>query len=177
MGRELYETQPVVRAIFDRCAQVLAAERSRALLEVVFEQEELLNQTEYTQPALFVLEVALAELWRSWGQEPDVVLGHSVGQYAAAVVAGALRLEDGLRLIAKRSQLMSTLPAGGAMAAVFGHPNDIEAVLAGENTLSVAAENGEQLVLSGAFNALENALSELSRRGVRSQRLKTSHAF
>jgi amino acid adenylation domain-containing protein len=177
MGRELYETQPVVRAVFDRCAQVLAAERSRALLEVVFEQEELLNQTEYTQPALFVLEVALAELWRSWGQKPDVVLGHSVGQYAAAVVAGALRLEDGLRLIAKRSQLMGNLPPGGAMAAVFGHPNDIEAVLAGENSLSVAAENGEQLVLSGAVNALEDALSELSQRGVRSQRLKTSHAF
>src|SRR5260370_12786136 len=100
MGRELYETQPVVRAIFDRCAQVLAAERSRALLKVVFEQEELLNQTEYTQPALFILEVALAELWRSWGQEPDVVLGHSVGQYAAAVVAGGFRVADGVGLVA-----------------------------------------------------------------------------
>ena len=119
MGRELYRSQPVVREVLDRCQELLAQEDDRPLLEVLFEQESLLNQTRYTQPALFALEVALAELWRSWGQQPEVVLGHSVGQYAAAVVAGILSLEEGLRLVAKRGELMGQLPAGGAMAAVF----------------------------------------------------------
>ena len=119
MGRELYRSQPVVREVLDRCQELLAQEDERPLLEVLFEQESLLNQTRYTQPALFALEVALAELWRSWGQQPEVVLGHSVGQYAAAVVAGILSLEEGLRLVAKRGELMGQLPAGGAMAAVF----------------------------------------------------------
>ncbi|HEX6564545.1 MAG TPA: SDR family NAD(P)-dependent oxidoreductase, partial [Chthoniobacterales bacterium] len=177
MGRELYDTQPVFRSVFDRCAQVLAAERSRGLPEVVFEDEEQLSRTEYTQPALFALEVGLAELWRSWGQEPDVVLGHSVGQYAAAVVAGVLSLEDGLRLIAKRSELMGSLPAGGAMAAVFCGLGKLETVLAKEAMLAVAADNGAQVVLSGPSNILDSALAELARQGVRSQRLRTSHAF
>ena len=177
MGRELYRNQPVVREVLDRCQELLAQEGERALLEVLFEQEGLLNQTRYTQPALLALEVAIAELWRSWGQEPDVVLGHSVGQYAAAVVAGILSLEEGLRLVAKRGELMGQLPAGGAMAAVFSNLAGLEEVLRQEADLSLAADNGGHLVLSGAVEVLERVLSDLRKAGVRSQRLNTSHGF
>ena len=177
MGRELYRNQPVVREVLDRCQELLTQEGERPLLEVLFEQEGLLNQTRYTQPALFALEVALAELWRSWGQEPDVVLGHSVGQYAAAVVAGILSLEEGLRFVAKRGELMGQLPAGGAMAAVFSDFAGLEEVLGQESDLSLAADNGGHLVFSGAVEALERVLSDLKKAGVRSQRLNTSHAF
>ena len=177
MGRELYRNQPVVREVLDRCQELLAQEGERPLLEVLFEQEGLLNQTRYTQPALLALEVAIAELWRSWGQEPDVVLGHSVGQYAAAVVAGILSLEEGLRLVAKRGELMGQLPAGGAMAAVFSDLAGLEEVLRQEADLSLAADNGGHLVLSGAVEVLERVLSDLRKAGVRSQRLNTSHGF
>ena len=177
MGRELYRSQPVVREVLDRCQELLAQEDERPLLEVLFEQESLLNQTRYTQPALFALEVALAELWRSWGQQPEVVLGHSVGQYAAAVVAGILSLEEGLRLVAKRGELMGQLPAGGAMAAVFSDLGSLEEVLGQEADLSLAADNGGHLVLSGAVEVLERVLLDLRKAGVRSQRLNTSHGF
>ena len=177
MGRELYRNQPVVREVLDRCQELLTQEGERRLLEALFEQEGWLNQTRYAQPALFALEVALAELWRSWGQEPDIVLGHSVGQYAAAVVAGILSLEEGLRLVAKRGELMGQLPAGGAMAAVFSDLAGLEEVLRQEADLSLAADNGRHLVLSGAVEVLERVLSDLRKAGVRSQRLNTSHGF
>jgi acyl transferase domain-containing protein len=107
----------------------MRGERERGLLEVLFEHEGLLNHTGYGQPALYAMGVAIAELLKSWGQEPEVVVGHSVGQYAAAVVAGVLGLEEGLRLIAKRGELMGRLPAGGGMAAVYSDLVRIEAVL------------------------------------------------
>ena len=102
MGRQLYESEPVFRAALERCAAILAGELERPLLEVIYPEDEdvpavgLLDQTNYTQPALFALEYALAELWQSWGIEPDVVMGHSVGEYVAACVAGVMSLEDGL---------------------------------------------------------------------------------
>ena len=117
MGRELYQTQPGFREVLDQCADMLAGQLERPLREAIFEDGDLLDKTTYAQPALFALEMALARLWQSWGIEPDVVLGHGVGQYAAACVAGTLRLEDGLQLVAKRAELMDRLPPGGAMVA------------------------------------------------------------
>ena len=116
MGRELYQTQPSFREVFDTCNDVLAGQLERPLREAVFEDLDLLDQTTYAEPALFALEMALARLWQNWGVEPDVVVGHGVGQYAAACVAGALRLEDGLQLVAKRAELMDRLSPGGALA-------------------------------------------------------------
>jgi acyl transferase domain-containing protein/surfactin synthase thioesterase subunit len=177
MGKELYETQPVVRDVMNRCAELISTEREVGLLEVLFEREELLNHTSYAQPALFALELAIAELLQSWGHEPDVVLGHSVGQYAAATVAGVMTLEQGLQLIAKRGELMGRLPPGGAMAAVFGDPKSILDLIAKEPELSLAADNGAHVVLSGPEARLEKILSVLVEQGIRVHRLNTSHAF
>ena len=137
-----------------------------------------LDDTAFTQPALFSLQYALAQLWRSWGVEPAAVIGHSVGEYAAACVAGLFSLEDGLRLIAARARLMQALPAGGAMAAVFADRDRVAAALGASRVLSIAAENGpSNTVVSGPADALEALLRELSSQGIDSQSLVVSHAF
>ncbi len=191
MGRELYVAQPVFREVFDRCDRQVSAASGTSLLDVVFATERavesaaesadgrpaLLDQTRFTQPALFALEVALAELWRSWGLTPDIVFGHSVGEFAAAVVAGAVTLEDGLSLVLRRAELMADLPAGGAMAAVFAGLREVRGRLAHEPRLAVAADNGSHVVLSGPAEALDALLADFSRDGVRTRRLRTSHAF
>ncbi|WNG36469.1 type I polyketide synthase [Archangium violaceum] len=183
MGRELYETAPVFRAALDRCQEVLRPLLPRPLLSVMFGREagdgELLSQTQYTQPALFALEYALAELWRSWGVDPQVVLGHSVGEIAAACVAGVFSLEDGLKLIAERGRLMQGLPAGGAMAAVFAPEAQVKAALAGQETrVSLAAFNGPgETVISGSGEGVDAVLAKLSAEGVKAKRLVVSHAF
>ena len=112
MGFAIYETQPVFRAAIDRCAELLGPHLDRPLLSLLDPQAgPILDQTGYTQPVMFALEYALATLWRSWGVEPAAVLGHSVGEFAAACVAGVFSLEDGIRLIAQRARLMQVAAA------------------------------------------------------------------
>jgi acyl transferase domain-containing protein/acyl carrier protein len=177
MGAGLYQTERQFRETLDRCAEQLSGLRSQGLLEVVFGEEEILNQTEWTQPALFSLHLALASLVESWGIVPAVVLGHSVGQYAASCVAGCLSREDGLRLIHHRGELTGSLPSGGAMAAVFASAEVVTERLASFPELAVAAFNGTHLVVSGPETVL-NALGEaLEADGIRFRRLQTSHAF
>src|SRR6185436_9009468 len=121
MGRRLYETQPIFRSTIDRCDEILRPLLDRPLVSLLYpggEEPAALDNTAYAQPALFALEYALAELWKSWGVEPFAVMGHSVGEYVAACVAGVFGLEDGLQLIAERARLMQALP-GGSMAAIF----------------------------------------------------------
>ena len=129
MARGLYNDQPLFRAALDRCDEQVRQLRGESLLDVMFQDEARLNDTTWTQPALFALEMGLAELLRSWGLEPDVVLGHSLGQFPAACLAGMLSWEDGLRLICERGRLIGSLPAGGAMAAVFAKPAAVQAVI------------------------------------------------
>ena len=120
MARELYEHEPVFRAVLDRCDALLRPEMPRALLDVLFGTEDgTLDQTGYTQPALYAVETGLAALWDSWGIRPDLLIGHSVGEYAAAHIAGVFSLEDGLKLITARARQMQALPAGGQMVAVM----------------------------------------------------------
>ncbi len=133
MARELFETEPVFAETVNRCAAAVADVLERPLLDVVFdadgpESDETLRQTSYAQPALFAVEMGLARLWQSWGFEPDVVLGHSVGQYSAACVSGVFSIEDGALLMAERGRLFGSLPAGGRMVAVFTAAERVESL-------------------------------------------------
>lgn len=143
------------------------------------EHAALLDQTGFAQPALFVLEYSLAEFWRRLGVTPVAVLGHSVGEYVGACVAGALSLGSAAKLIAARARLMQSLPAGGAMAAVFAPEEQVaRAIALFARDVSIAAVNGSaQAVISGAVPALEKACEALANAGVKTRRLNVSHAF
>ncbi|MHB1330248.1 MAG: acyltransferase domain-containing protein, partial [Gemmatimonadales bacterium] len=183
MGEELYRTAPVFRDAIDRCAELLASERPERLTDVMFGRPglapDLINQTGWTQPALFALEYALAELLRSWGLRPAAVLGHSIGEFVAATVAGVLSLESAVRLVAARATLMQSLPSGGSMAALDLDEASVRAlpeVASGQ--LSVAAVNGpESVVVSGPEALVSAVVERLLAAGGRATRLVVSHAF
>ncbi len=179
MARELFDTEPVFAATMVRCAEVTAGVLDRPLLDVIFGDgdEQVLRHTSYAQPAIYAVEMGLARLWQSWGMEPDVVLGHSVGQYSAACVAGMLGLEDGAALIAQRGRLFGSLPDGGRMAAVFAPADVVESCADQFPRLSIAAYNGANTVLSGPVDDIERALAVLGADGTRCDWLDTSHAF
>lgn len=180
MGRRLYETQPTFRRVLDQCAQQLDKSLDRPLLSLLEPSAgPLLDQTGYTQPLMYALQYALATLWRSWGIEPAAVMGHSVGEFAAACVAGVFDWQDGLRLIAERARLMQALPAGGRMAAVFAGEQRVLAAIAGDEAcVSLAALNGpDSSVISGDCQAVDRVLARLESQGVKYKPLATSHAF
>ncbi|MFL6127954.1 MAG: beta-ketoacyl synthase N-terminal-like domain-containing protein [Mycobacteriales bacterium] len=180
MGAELYRSEPVFRDVVDRCAVALAPRLEQDLRAVMFgDDEALLAQTRYTQPALFAYELAMAELWRSWGVRPTHLAGHSVGEYVAACLAGVFAPEDALALVATRARLMQELPAGGAMAAVRAGEAEVEAVLAAHpGSVALAAVNGPtDVVVSGAAGAVEEVLAELRAAGRAGRRLAVSHPF
>jgi len=188
MGKQLYASAPVFRDALERCAAILSS-YDVPLIDLLYSEptpnteprasNSELHQTRYTQPALFSLEYALAQLWQSWGIEPSMVFGHSVGEYAAACVAGVMDLEDGLKLIAHRGRLMQRLSEPGVMAAVFAPADTVEAALRGHtDRASVAAINGpENIVIAGARDTIARVLQELVSRGIESKPLKVSHAF
>ena len=185
MGRILYDTQPVFRLALDQCALILETILDRPLLEVIYstdragEIDSSLHQTTYTQPALFAFEYALAAMWHSWGFEPHAVLGHSVGEYVAACIAGVFSLEDGLRLIAERGRLIGTLPQNGTMAAVFADATRVaNALKPYQEQISIAAVNGpDNTVISGEKSAVQAVCDELTKFGISSKALSVSHAF
>ena len=182
MGQQLYYTQPTFRKALDRCAEILKSHLDRPLLSVIFGEEgdsSVLNETAYTQPALFALEYALAEMWRSWGIEPSIVMGHSVGEYVAACVAGVFSLEDGLKLIAARGRLIQDLPQEGEMSAIFAGEERVAAAIAPYvNEVSIAAINGpENVVITGVRKSVRKILDELASEGIMAIQLKVSHAF
>jgi acyl transferase domain-containing protein/pimeloyl-ACP methyl ester carboxylesterase/acyl carrier protein len=182
MGRQLYETQPVFRATLDRCDKILRPYLEDSLLAVIYPgspEDYRLHQTLYTQPALFALEYALATLWRSWGLQPAAVLGHSVGEYVAACVAGVFDLETGLKLMAQRGQLMQSLPADGMMAAILADGETVAAMLApfGE-AVAIAALNGPQnTVVAGEREAVKALLEVCQDRQLMVTPLTVSHGF
>lgn len=182
MGRELYETRIDFRRELDCCEALLEPCLDVSLLDVMFnaaEQGALLHQTAYTQPALFAIEYAMARLWQSWGVEPSIVMGHSVGEYVAACIAGVMNLEDACRLIAGRGRLMQNEPPGGAMAAIFTDAQRVSQVLSPyRGRVSVAAINGpEHTVISGDTEAVSLICEQLETDGVGVQPLQVSHAF
>src|SRR5919199_1366796 len=200
MGRQLYETQPTFRESLNRCDEILRPYLEQPLLSVLYpdnpsinpksnpplsplskggSQNSKLDETAYTQPALFALEYALFELWKSWGVEPAAVMGHSVGEYVAACVAGVFSLEDGLKLIAHRGRLMQSLPPDGEMVAVFADYACVrDAIQPYAQQVAIAAINGSgNIVVSGEGRAVRDAIATLSASGVQTKPLNVSHAF
>jgi acyl transferase domain-containing protein/acyl carrier protein/predicted O-methyltransferase YrrM len=182
MGWGLYESQPAFRVALDRCDQILGGHLDRSILDVMFDRAGaggLLDQTAYAQPALFALEYSLVELWRSWGIEPSVVMGHSLGEDVAACVAGVFSLEDGLALIAARGRLMQALPRVGEMHAVFASAARVGDAIAGHaDTVSFAALNApEHVTISGRSDAMQDVLRRLKADGIRTKPVVASHAF
>ena len=187
MGLGLYESHPVFRRAIDTCDEILRdLWEGESLLDVLYpdgtsadDAHARIHRTEFTQPALFALEYALAELWQSWGVAPAIVLGHSVGEYAAACVAGAMSLEDGLALIAERARLMQSVKRPGKMAVVFAPPEGISPLLARHGgKVVIAVLNGpENTVVSGEADAVEELAAELASAGVQTKLLNVSHAF
>ena len=184
MGRTLYDTHPVFRKAIDQCSDLCGTLGDSYLRDVLFDTASetaapRIDQTAYTQPALFAYAYALAELYRSWGVRPDVVLGHSVGEIAAMCVAGGLSLVDGVALAKLRGGLMQSLPAGGAMCAVSASEAHVAAALAGhEDAVAIAAVNAPELtVISGAGDVLADIAASLRAQGHRTRSLVVSHAF
>lgn len=182
MGRALYETEPLFRQALTACAEGLRPYLPIPLLDVLYPpegQSSPIDETTYTQPALFAIEYALAQLWLAWGVRPAVVLGHSVGEYAAAALAGLFGLADGLKLIAARGRLMGALPAGGAMVAVFADEATVAAALHPyAERVAIAALNGPaQTVISGEETAVHHIREALKKARIRARPLVVSHAF
>ena len=180
MGKCLYESQPVFREAIDHCDEQLQKLRGRSLMEVMFDdssESPAINQTQWTQPAIFALQMGLAKLLQSWNIQPDMVLGHSVGQYAAACVAGIMSWDDGLRLIAERGRLIGEIPPGGLMLAVFAPEAAVASAIESVPGVSMAALNGTHVVVSGDQDSIRKVEAGFSDRNVRTKTLTTSHAF
>ncbi len=179
MGRELYESQHVFRQTIDECAAIVAAQGilDRPLLDVLYPadpNDRAVDDTRYTHPALFAVEYALAQLWLSWGVEPTALLGHSMGEYTAACVAGVFSLADGLRLVTERGRL-TTQTAAGCMAAVKADAERVADCLHGRDGVSIAAVNGpDATVISGSPTAIEQAKTLLNAHGIKVKVLNIS---
>jgi len=181
MGSTLYRDEPVFRDAVDRCVAVLQPMLGRDLKELLFaaegdpEADQLLKQTYFTQPALFTIGYGLAQLWMSWGVRPSALIGHSIGEFVAATIAGVLSLEDALTLVAGRSRLMQDCP-GGAMLSVRLAEDKIQLPAGGQ--VSIAAVNGPQLcVVAGPYDEVSNLQQQWESEGVICKPLHTSHAF
>ncbi len=181
MGAALYERFPLFRQLVDECDALFAEHLGRSIRELLLgtaDDPEAIKLTQYTQPALFTLEYALARLWQSWGVRPNVLIGHSIGEVTAAAVAGLFSLPDAVTLVAARARLMGAVRAPGGMAAVTAPAEDVAPLLDAHPDLALAGVNApDQCVISGASDALDRVVAELKAREIRVERLTVSQAF
>lgn len=182
MGRRLYEGEPLFRRVIDRCDEYLRPYLPRSLRSVLYPdagETTPLDETQYTHVAMFAVQYGLAALWRSWGVEPSVLMGHSVGEIVAATVAGQMSFEDGLKLMFERGRLMQSLPASGMMASLLADERKVAAVLAPyRDRVSIAAVNGpESTVISGEKSAVQEIVNQFESDGTKVKVLKVSNAF
>lgn len=181
MGSALYEHFGLFRAHIDHCDEQLGIWQGYRLKQVMFETidgEPPIHDTGWTQPALFSLQVGLAKLLASWGLEPELLIGHSIGELSAACVAGILSLEDGLTLVAARGRLMSALPREGAMAALFTDESTVIDAIGGRDDVGVAALNGPtETVISGSVEGVQQVVDALIAKDIEHRPLMVSHAF
>ncbi len=185
MGRQLYETQPVFRQALEQCDKILQIYLEKSILNIIYPKDNsdldnsLINQTAYTQPALFAIEYALYKLWSSWGIKPSMVMGHSVGEYVAATVAGVFSLEDGLKLICHRGRLIQQLPHGGKMLSIMASHEQVKQFIAPYSQfVAIAAINGPQsVVISGESEAIGKVKEILDSHQIKTKQLQVSHAF
>ncbi len=181
MGRQLFETDPVARRAIECCEDVLRPHLERSLIEALYppgDEDLLAGEIEVCHAALFAVAHALVELWKSWGIRPDAVLGHSVGEYAAACAAGVFSLEDGLKLVVERARLMRSATRSGSMAAVLAEEAEVLAAIEPHaREVSIAAVNGPgDLVISGASGPMRRICRELESRGAKVKRLNIDRA-
>ena len=184
MGHDLYDQEPVVRAVLDRCETVFREVRCTSLLDVMFglKGEGQLGDTTWEQPALYALECALTALWASVGVRPDVVLGHSVGEIAAAHAASVFSLEEGMKFACTRGTLLGATEPG-AMAAIFAPPEQVVSAVESFNAehpsfgLNISADNGLHQVVSGTETDVELLSTRLTNEGIRVRKLNTTKAF
>lgn len=186
MGRDLYHSNSLFRSTLDLIDELSKSKLDASILSVMYPDEKsavqmecLISRTDYTQPILFAIEYALAQVWMSFGVMPQVVLGHSLGEFTAACIAGVFSLEDAFKLVCARGKLMQSLPEKGAMMAVFSHENDIREFLVNySDQISIGAFNGPgQVVLSGNERILTLLAQEFEKRGIQSKALRVSHGF
>ncbi|WP_341529475.1 beta-ketoacyl synthase N-terminal-like domain-containing protein [Nostoc sp. UHCC 0302] len=189
MGRQFYEQAPVFRQTLQKCDEILRPYLEESIINILYpsdRQTSLIDQTAYTQPALFALEYSLYQLWQSWGVKPNALIGHSVGEYVAACIAGVFSLEDGLKLIAIRGRLMQGLPTTGEMVAVMASADEINNIVnidesqvaLAKPAVGIAAYNSpNNTVISGDSQAIQAISATLKAAGIKTTRLQTSHAF
>ena len=178
MGKSLYSRFPEFRTTFDRCAEVLSAELGVDFKSFIFDaaNKETLENTRYTQPALFAIEVSIGKMLLSWGVRPDGMVGHSIGEFAAAHLSGVFSLEDGLKLIAARGRLMSSLPTGKMLSA-RGSLDKVREVAAAVGVDIASINSPIHSVLAGENEKIALAQAELEKAGIPCKLLYTSHAF
>jgi acyl transferase domain-containing protein/acyl carrier protein len=181
MGAAPYRQFGLFRQVVDECDRLFAAHLGRSVRDLLLgtaEDPEVIDQTLFTQSALFTLEYALARQWMAWGVKPNVLIGHSIGEVVAATVAGLFSLPDAVRLVAARARLMQSVRAEGGMASVGAGAERVEPLLAAHPELAVAAVNGpESCVISGASGPLAEVSARLAEEGIRVKPLSVSHAF
>lgn len=178
MFKEFYDTNSIFKYYLDKCNTFYKEYTGNELLPIIFSSDNLINETKYTQPALFSIEYSLAKMWIEYGIEPALMIGHSIGEYVAACLADVFKLSDAIKLVTARGSLMQKLSVKGKMAAIFMKRNDVEKLLRFKENVSIAATNSkEQTIISGNDKEIDEICNDLKKKGIKSVLLKVSNAF